>query len=72
MSEPVRVGVVVEGPTDIVVLRAILPKILGRGVIVTPVFPTDQSLAFGNGGHDGFGWRGVLGWCDEMQRAGGV
>lgn len=72
MSDPVRVGAVVEGPTDKVMLQHVLPKILGCSVTVTMLQPTDESVAFSQGGASGFGWRGVLRWCDEIRGAGGV
>lgn len=72
MSKPARVLVATEGPTDRVVLGAILPRILAREVVLTSLQPTDESLAFGQGGPAGFGWRGVLGWCDEVRGAGGL
>jgi hypothetical protein len=72
MSEPARVLVATEGPTDKIILEAVLPRILGREVVLTSLQPTDESLAFGQGGPAGFGWHGVLGWCDEVRRAGGL
>ena len=61
-KRPLRIGLVTEGPTDRVVLEAIIPDLVGSDVVVTALHPDQQSLAFG-GNRDGLGWRGVLGWC---------
>lgn len=71
-SESLRVGLVAEGPTDRVVFEQVIARILSRPVSVTMLQPTEKSLAFSDGGASGFGWRGVLNWCDELRRAGGV
>lgn len=71
-SDTLRVGIVAEGPTDRVVFEQVIAKILSRPVSITMLQPTDQSLAFSHGGASGFGWRGVLNWCDELRGAGGV
>lgn len=70
MSEPLRVALVCEGPTDKIVLSAILPGLLGRPVVVTMVQPMEEELS-GGGSALGFGWRGVRRWCQEV-RAGRV
>ena len=61
MSEPLRVALVCEGPTDKIVLSAILPGLLGRPVVVTMVQPMEEELS-GGGSALGFGWRGVRRW----------
>jgi hypothetical protein len=65
MSEPLRVALVCEGPTDKIVLAAILPGLLRRPVVVTMVQPMEEEL--GGGGALGFGWRGVRRWCQEVR-----
>lgn len=72
MSEPLRVGLVVEGPTDRIVFEAALPTILGHEVVSTRLQPTDQSVALSHGGPAGFGFRGVLGWCEDVTSQGGL
>ena len=67
MSEPLRIALVTEGPTDRIVLGALLPAVLGRDVVISAVHPDDTSLAFG-GGPEGFGWQGVLRWCEARSR----
>ena len=44
MSEPLRVALVCEGPTDKIVLAAILPGLLRRPVVVTMVQPMEEEL----------------------------
>lgn len=60
MSEPLRVALVVEGPTDRIVIYAAISQILNeRNFVVTQLFP-EESLAFGK---LGTGWGGVYKWC---------
>lgn len=60
MSEPLRIALVAEGPTDAVVIEAALRSMLaGRYFVLKQVFPED-SLAFGS---MGTGWVGVYRWC---------
>ena len=60
MSNPLRIALVAEGPTDAVVIEAALRAMLGgRPFVLTQVFPEDSS-AFGS---MGTGWVGVYKWC---------
>ena len=60
MSEPLRIALVAEGPTDAVVIEAALRSMLaGRSFVLKQVFPEDSS-AFGA---MGTGWVGVYRWC---------
>lgn len=62
MSEPLRVALVAEGPTDGVVIRAALRAILGeRLFVLTQIFP-EGSITFGA---TGSGWVGVYKWCHQ-------
>ena len=60
MSNPLRIALVAEGPTDAVVIEAALRAMLGqRSFVLKQVFPEDSS-AFGS---MGTGWVGVYKWC---------
>ncbi|TAN71534.1 MAG: hypothetical protein EPN20_04585 [Magnetospirillum sp.] len=68
MSDPLRVALVVEGPTDHIVIDAAMRAMLGnRRFILTPLQP-EGSLAFGPLGG---GWGGVYRWCVQQARDGG-
>jgi len=67
MSEALRIGLVVEGPTDRIVIGAVLQSILGgRPFVLTQLQPED-SLAFGPLGS---GWAGVYRWCKKATARG--
>ncbi|MGH9759403.1 MAG: hypothetical protein ACREAC_01035, partial [Blastocatellia bacterium] len=69
MSEPVRVALVVEGPTDSVVIEAAIARVLGGRPFVPVLLQPEGSLAFGQ--HGG-GWGGVYRWCRQTaERNGG-
>jgi hypothetical protein len=60
MSEPLRVALVAEGPTDKVVLESALTSMLaGRSFIFRQLQP-EESLPFGE---PATGWVGVHNWC---------
>ena len=61
MSEPVRVAVAVEGPTDAIVLEAILSAMVPGGEFVLQTLQPEGSAAFGAAsfGRTGGGWAGV-------------
>ena len=62
MSEPLRVALVAEGPTDGIAIRAALRAILGeRLFVLTQIFP-EGSISFGAAGS---GWVGVYKWCHQ-------
>lgn len=67
MSEPVRVAVAVEGPTDAVVIEAIVRRLLGGSDFELQVLQPETSSAFGAsaGGKTGLGWPGVFRWCRQ-------
>ena len=73
MSEPLRVAAVVEGPTDAIVLQAILTAVLpGRDFDLQRLQP-EESLAFDtvSFGETGSGWGGVYRWSRQFAREGG-
>ncbi|MBL9143837.1 MAG: hypothetical protein JNM99_09150 [Verrucomicrobiaceae bacterium] len=68
MSDPLRIALVAEGPTDAVVIEAALRSMLGvRPFVLKRLFPED-SAAFGP---MGTGWVGVYKWCHAKARDGG-
>ena len=73
MSELTRVAIAVEGPTDEVVIEAILSTILGETEFELQVLQPDGSSVFGTawGNERGLGWRGVFQWCREASMEGG-
>ncbi|MEW6364369.1 MAG: hypothetical protein AB1714_06985 [Acidobacteriota bacterium] len=67
---PGRFAVVTEGPSDYLVLRAVIRKVF-PGAEVVPVHPEVPLAAYpeyhraaGTGGR-GTGWRGVKAWCED-------
>ena len=71
MSDPVRIGFIVEGPTDFVVLEAIVARLLaGREYEAISLQPTlSVALAPLNGG----GWTAVYLWCRQtIELSGGT
>src|SRR3989339_58249 len=72
MSEPLRVALVVEGPTDCVVLSAAITSLLPDREVAFQVLQPEFSAAFGAvGGETGLGWAGVYRWCRQASREGG-
>ena len=73
MSELTRVAVAVEGPTDEVVIEAIVDTILGGTEFELQVLQPDGSSVFGTavGGERGLGWHGVFRWCRDASMEGG-
>jgi len=67
MSEPLRIALVAEGPTDGVVIRAAVRSILGSGDFVLTQLQPEESLAFGQ---EGTGWVGVYRWCKQRAQRG--
>lgn len=62
MSKPLRIGLVVEGPTDRIVIEAAVRSVLGeRSFIPIPLQPEDSDAFGSNGG----GWPGVYKWCHQ-------
>src|SRR5437899_8946988 len=69
MSEPLRVALVGEGPTDREVIRSALSSILNERTFILRQLQPEESLAFGP---IGTGWVGVYRWCCQAAaRSGG-
>ena len=69
MSEPLRIAVAVEGPTDAIVLRAILDALLPRTEFEFQTLQPERSIAFGT--VTSRGWVGVYRWCRQSASEGG-
>ena len=75
MSDPLRVAAVVEGPTDSVVLQAILEASLPGVEFEFQTLQPEESVAFGvtNFRRAGGGWPGVYRWsCQAVEEADGA
>lgn len=67
MSDPIRIALVSEGPTDRVVVECALRAMLATRPFVLVQLQPEGSLAFGGLGG---GWRGVYQWCKQSARRG--
>ena len=72
MSEPLRVAATVEGPTDVIVMEAILSALLPDLEYVFQTLQPEGSVAFGSVsfGRKGGGWAGVYRWCRQAAQEG--
>lgn len=65
---PFRIGLIVEGPTDGIVLRAAIKNLLpDRELVFTTIQPEFSVLSGGTGE----GWSGVYRWCRQASSEGG-
>ena len=74
MYEPLRIAAAVEGPTDAIMLRAILRALLPDDVdFVFQTLQPERSAAFGSAsfGATGAGWVGVFRWSRQSAQEGG-
>ena len=73
MSDPLRVAVAVEGPTDSIVLKAIVRSLLRTTEFVFQTLQPEGSAAFGSApvGTTGGGWVGVYRWSRQSALEGG-
>ena len=67
-SRPLRIGLVVEGQTDGIVLRAAIRSLLPERELDFTTISPDFSLAFGGTGE---GWSSVYRWCRQAASEGG-
>ena len=67
MSEPLRIAVVAEGPTDAIVIEAALVAILGNRPFILKQLQPEGSTVFGALGS---GWSGVYRWCLQSSERG--
>jgi len=69
MSNPFRVAVVAEGPTDKIVIQAVVSRIFGARAFILRQLQPEESEAFTP---LGTGWGGVYRWCRQAsERTGG-
>ena len=73
MSDPLRVAAAVEGPTDAIVLRAVLDRLLADTEFEFQTLQPDGSAAFGSApfARTGVGWGGVYRWARQSATEGG-
>ena len=73
MSETLRFAAAVEGPTDAIVVEAILKALLPNHEFVLQTLQPEGSAAFGTApfGRTGAGWAGVYRWCRQAISEGG-
>ncbi|MFH1139719.1 MAG: hypothetical protein V1816_26890 [Pseudomonadota bacterium] len=71
MSDPIRVAFVVEGPTDFIILRAIVERLLKGNDFVPQVLQPEISDAFKITPGDDGGWPGIYRWCRQAADQGG-
>jgi hypothetical protein len=71
VSDTPRVVLAVEGPTDTIVLRAILRTVL-EDFELNVAQPEPTFGVGSNYGPDGGGWKGVRGWCQGVAQSGGT
>ena len=73
MSEPLRIAVAVEGPTDAIVLKAILNGLLPGIDFEFQTLQPEGSMAFdtATSGGTGVGWVGVYRWSRQSASEGG-
>jgi hypothetical protein len=68
VSRPLRIGLVVEGTTDGIVLRAAIKSLLPETELEFTTIQPDFSVALGGTGE---GWSGVYRWCRQAASEGG-
>ena len=73
MSEPLRIAAAVEGPTDVIVLQAILRALLPGVDFEFQTLQPEGSVAFGSPsfGGTGAGWAGIYRWSRQAAHEGG-
>ena len=73
MSEPLRIAVAVEGPTDEIVLKAVLEALLPDTDFEFQTLQPEGSVAFGSAPSSGtgVGWAGVYRWSRQAVSEGG-
>ena len=73
MSEPLRIAAAVEGPTDAIVLEAVLKALLPDADFEFQTLQPEGSVAFDSAPSSGtgVGWVGVYRWSRQAAREGG-
>lgn len=70
MSDPLRVAFVVEGPTDFIMLKEVVGRLLEGEDFVSEVLQPEMSEAFKVTAGLGGGWPGVCRWCLQAMEQG--
>lgn len=71
MSEPLRIAMVVEGPTDFIVLDAVVSSLLpDRDIEFQSLQPEFSATFQVQPGPTGLGWPGVYRWCRQAASEG--
>ena len=68
MSDPLRIAVAAEGPTDAIILKAVFHALLPDTEFEVQILQPETSAAFGT---TGTGWVGVYRWCRQSVLEGG-
>lgn len=72
MSNTVRIAAAVEGPTDAIVLEAVLNALMTNTEFEFQTLQPEESVAFGSSSsRTGTGWGGVYRWCRQSAAEGG-
>ena len=73
MSNPMRIAAAVEGPTDAIMLEAILSAVFPEADLEFQTLQPEGSLAFGSKSFSdtGYGWGGVYRWISQAVQEGG-
>jgi hypothetical protein len=61
-----RIGLVAEGKTDLVIIEAALKAVLSEQTFVLTLLQPETSDPFGGAGPHGGGWGGVYKWCRQL------
>ena len=59
-----NIGLVTEGPTDVVIIQGLLDHILNKPLVTNILQPLGSPLL--GYGSNGAGWKGVKRWCEEV------
>ena len=61
-----RIGLVAEGKTDLIIIEAALKSILANHSFTLTLLQPETSAPFGAAGQHGGGWGGVYRWCRQL------
>lgn len=70
MSDPLRIACVVEGPTDFIMLKEVVARLLKGRDFVPIVLQPEMSEAFKTTPGEDAGWPGVCRWCLQSKEQG--
>lgn len=65
----IKIGVIAEGKTDVILIEGILKKIFAQyPITVVSISPTENEINLLDKKCEGFGWRSVFVICSELQK----